>query len=802
MKNETVNGVVNIAGSFNSWSNTAMTNVSGSIWEVTIPLQETTYQEYKFKNGDTWEENFSGPCLNGGGNRFITVPSETTTVDLVCFKSCELCPVADFVMINEVDADTPGDDAAEFIELYDGGVGNTDLSGLVVVLYNGSDDKSYLPAIDLDGYSTNTQGYFVIGSTGMGTDIEIAPGGTGWLQNGADAVALHIGNDTDYPNDTPVSNVNLIDAIVYDTDDSDDAGLIDVLTPGQPQINENGRGDKDFDSNQRIPNGSGGLLVTTSYDQSPTTIGVENSGIYTDWTGAIDSDWDNAGNWHNGVPTDLLNTTIPDVNAKAPFPVISGSAIAGSLYMASGSTLEIASSGDLTVLGTFTNAGGTLTIKSDASGTGSLIETSGVDATIERYLTPNKWHYISSPVSSLVSDVFEGLYLMEWDEPTEAWTFIEDLGVTLNPTMYGYAVWADATSTVLFAGTTNVGAKSIGVTNNNIDPFVGNSGFNFLGNPYPSAIDWDLDDGSGWTRTYVANSIHIWNQGAGNYGAYVKGTGGTGTNGVTNEIPQHQGFFVYCDDDAGPGAGYGSLAVDNGARIHTTQEILKGGKVYSDNLNLIVTGNNYSDEIIIGINAETSINFDSQFDAKKMNGSEEAPQLYSMSNDEERLSINSLPEVTSNMTIPVGFKAGVETVYEISLNQLNGFDETPLYLEDLKENIIVDMKADVYNFTGSPNDMTDRFLLHFFNPEITGTGNISANNNILVFSANNIIKIMSNEQFSGDVKVYDILGQEVLSTKLNYASDHEINMTDKSGYFIVNIVSDRGVVNKKIYLSK
>ncbi len=175
------------------------------------------------------------------------------------------------VMINEVDADTPGSDAAEFIELYDGGVGNTDLSGLVVVLYNGSDDKSYLPAIDLDGYSTNAEGYFVIGSTGMGTDIELNPGSSGWLQNGADAVALHIGNDTDYPNDTPVSDISLIDALVYDTGDGDDSGLLDVLTPGQPQINEAGRGDKDNHSNQRIPNGSGGMRMTMTYDQSPPT---------------------------------------------------------------------------------------------------------------------------------------------------------------------------------------------------------------------------------------------------------------------------------------------------------------------------------------------------------------------------------------------------------------------------------------------------------------------------------------------------------------------------------------------------
>ena len=44
---------------------------------------------------------------------------------------------------------TPGDDVLEFIELYDGGTGNTALDGLVVVLLNGSDDQSYAPVFDL-----------------------------------------------------------------------------------------------------------------------------------------------------------------------------------------------------------------------------------------------------------------------------------------------------------------------------------------------------------------------------------------------------------------------------------------------------------------------------------------------------------------------------------------------------------------------------------------------------------------------------------------------------------------------------
>src|SRR6185369_10225897 len=73
-------------------------------------------------------------------------------------------PVATNVIINEIDADTPGTDTAEFIELYDGAVGNTSLNGLVVVLFNGNGDVSY-NAYDLDGRTTDANGYFVIGDT-------------------------------------------------------------------------------------------------------------------------------------------------------------------------------------------------------------------------------------------------------------------------------------------------------------------------------------------------------------------------------------------------------------------------------------------------------------------------------------------------------------------------------------------------------------------------------------------------------------------------------------------------------------
>ena len=80
---------------------------------------------------------------------------------------------------------------------------------------------------------------------------------TDLIQNGADAVALYVGDGSDWPNDTPVTTDDLVDAIVYDTDDGDDAELLVLLNAGQPQVDEAGRNNGLFHSNQRCPNGYG-----------------------------------------------------------------------------------------------------------------------------------------------------------------------------------------------------------------------------------------------------------------------------------------------------------------------------------------------------------------------------------------------------------------------------------------------------------------------------------------------------------------------------------------------------------------
>jgi hypothetical protein len=143
------------------------------------------------------------------------------------------------------------DENREFIELYDGGVGNTPLDGFVVVLFNGSDNSSY-GAFDLDGFSTNSLGFFVIGDADT-QNVDFTPNGFDAvettspgsdLQNGEDAVALYVADADDFPNDTPATMKNLQDAIVYETGSDIDSALpVDLGTEGV--VDENGVGNKD-----------------------------------------------------------------------------------------------------------------------------------------------------------------------------------------------------------------------------------------------------------------------------------------------------------------------------------------------------------------------------------------------------------------------------------------------------------------------------------------------------------------------------------------------------------------------------
>jgi hypothetical protein len=217
------------------------------------------------------------------------------------------------VVINELDCDTTFEgnniDNHEFIELLSS-VPNFALDGYVLVLFNGSTsggDSSYF-TLDLDGYSTDVNGLLLIGSSNVSPFPQvIIP--TNLIQNGADAVALYMGDDIDFPEGTLATQTNLVDVLVYDTSDSNDAGLMALLGATE-QINEGSS--NNTNSIQRFDDGLANANSISYVSTTPTPralndgSGVVLNGVFTTIT---------AGFFNEGDTFDVTFTTEQDVTA-------------------------------------------------------------------------------------------------------------------------------------------------------------------------------------------------------------------------------------------------------------------------------------------------------------------------------------------------------------------------------------------------------------------------------------------------------------------------------------------------------
>ena len=179
------------------------------------------------------------------------------------------------ILINEIDVDQSGTDTAEFVELYNAGSVAVDISDYQLVFYDGYDQTAY-EVYSLSSSSLDVGGYHVLcGDDNNVTHCDQVVSPTQeLLQDGADAVALY-SSSTVIVGD-PVSVIDLVDAIVYDTNDIDNSELLVLLNSGEPQVNESERSDSTLHSNQRFPNGSGGTRNTVTYTQLPPTPGELN----------------------------------------------------------------------------------------------------------------------------------------------------------------------------------------------------------------------------------------------------------------------------------------------------------------------------------------------------------------------------------------------------------------------------------------------------------------------------------------------------------------------------------------------
>ncbi len=261
-------------------------------------------------------------------------------------------------------------------------------------------------------------------------------------------------------------------------------------------------------------------------------------------------------------------------------------------------------------------------------------------------------------------------------------------------------IWyTGANTTYEFTGDLINGAFTASTLSGASGPGVDEEVYNLVPNPYPSAIDWDA--AGGWTKTNLQGAFYIWNRDAGGgvngqYASFVTGSGGT--HEATQYIPVGQSFFVEATTDGAP-----VLAMNNDVRVHSDQAFLKEKEVIAELLRMEVQTAEGNDEALVHLRQNATAAFDGQFDARKLYGSQALPQLYTLSSDNQMLSINALAVNDETTIVPLAVEWNQSGEITLNFSNLESFaNSAVIYLEDLLTEEMMDIRenpAYPFNYT-------------------------------------------------------------------------------------------------------
>jgi hypothetical protein len=286
--------------------------------------------------------------------------------------------------------------------------------------------------------------------------------------------------------------------------------------------------------------------------------------------------------------------------------------------------------------------------------------------------------------------------------------------------------------------------------------------------------------------------VYVYDGTAGQYFSW-NGTTGSLSNGI---IPPMNGFFVKATTGA-------SLTIPNTSRNHTAINFYKENNFIENLLVLKVDGNGFSDKTYVHFREDATTGLDNDFDAYKLFGIEEAPQLYTTV-DEEILSINSLPFVNEEISIPLNLKVGNEGMYEISVAENTFWETVEVSLKDLTTGIVYDLRQQpTIAVNHSPESQQARFLLLINGA--TSVDEISdENDGVEIFSYNHQIFIKSEKSEIMQVSVYNILGQNLTGFEnllgLTPSQSIKIDFNGNPGFYLVKVKTENGIKSEKIFI--
>lgn len=383
-------------------------------------------------------------------------------------------------------------------------------------------------------------------------------------------------------------------------------------------------------------------------------------------------------------------------------------------------------------------------------------------AYVECYLVPNQWHGYCLPVENSATAPFTTLSIaMEYyEEPLHVWRRVANPAgdSVLSDRMRGYRLFSDSqlnpNSTPGVTGNLNTGLLIATVTST--PAASAPDGMNFIGNPYPSAINWYMAG-----LVDVDPTLYVFYPAWNNYIFW---------NRVTNVhsdpcrfiIPAMQGFFVRCS--SGP-PGTGQVILNNACRLHDNGQIYKTNPDYDNFLTIDVYSSGYRDQAFLWLSDSASFGFDSQLDAVKIPGEEGAPQLFMTTEEGTLSSMNTRPWNWPFPKEELSFRSKIAGTDTMIFSGLETFSDTlTIWLEDKQEDYFQVLAEDpVYIFTSSPEDDPDRFRIWFYNPWTGVVQQQPETYRIWSFEDKIYVDLTRSENSRQIISLYDLTGRVVFT---------------------------------------
>ena len=638
--------------------------------------------------------------------------------------------------------------------------------------------------------------------------------------------------------------------IDYSTGNITIGGNINVSKEGYEPFNCSGSGwviltnsSSTFTSNSdiTIPNftqptngftkaGTGTITISGSFNQNwgvdaPAGVIVSSSENITNVPSKIyrsigNGNWSDLSTWeqsYNNGANWIAATSLPaisseEINIQNGHTVTLNSNLsAETINISSGAGIIVNPRIQLTINGDLVN-NGILQLSSDASGTATLLTSGSISGSgtykTQQYLNSGRNWYMSSPIANASAP--SGYTYYKYNEPgnnsgfvapaTAYWEAVNP-GTTLTP-LIGYIVLPlIGATTVEFTGTTlNNGTQSISLSRTTGKL---KEGFNLVGNPYPSYLNW-----SAATRTDIEPTI--WYRTKNNAGNYVYDTfNGIGTNNnqngaVTGFVHPMQSFWVRVSANKTSG----SVTFTNAMRAHesgTNRLKMRSNTQNNEKiLRLEVSNGVNSDETVIRFNDDALNTYD-QYDAQKMsNSSNTIPEIYTTADNTE-LAINGMSQPNQETEITLGFRTGESNNFTIKASELINFDDNTVLI--LKDNYLKSETCltpfSKYSFSSSAINTTNRFSILFrnnslttnnSNPEIIKTAYIYKN-------TNNQAIIQLNEEVAKDASVefFNHMGQMQLHINLQ-SQKTVLNQSLSTGLYVAVVKNNGKSTNLKVMI--